>query len=140
MSSRFNDFSNKGKPLVIQFTVKHEQEIDCGGGYVKLFPSALNQEDMHGDSTYNIMFGECGWLPGLWLFHVFLRHITGVRTQSFTGVIVRSGPDICGPGTKKVHVIFNYKGKNHLITKDIRCKVRRYSSHFATINLFVITQ
>jgi len=32
------------------------------------------------------------------------------------------GPDICGPGTKKVHVIFNYKGKNHLIKKDIRCK------------------
>lgn len=33
------------------------------------------------------------------------------------------GPDICGPGTKKVHVIFNYKGKNVLINKDIRCKV-----------------
>merc|ERR1712241_370585 len=32
------------------------------------------------------------------------------------------GPDICGPGTKKVHVIFNHKGKNHLIKKDIRCK------------------
>ena len=30
------------------------------------------------------------------------------------------GPDICG--TKKVHVIFTYKGKNHLIKKDIRCK------------------
>ncbi len=34
------------------------------------------------------------------------------------------GPDICGPGTKKVHVIFNYNGKNLLIKKDIRCKVR----------------
>ena len=33
------------------------------------------------------------------------------------------GPDICGPGTKKVHVIFGYKGKNHLIKKEIRCKV-----------------
>ena len=33
------------------------------------------------------------------------------------------GPDICGPGTKKVHVIFTYKGKNLLIKKDIRCKV-----------------
>lgn len=33
------------------------------------------------------------------------------------------GPDICGPGTKKVHVIFNYKGKNLLVKKDIRCKV-----------------
>merc|ERR1711936_1279663 len=25
-------------------------------------------------------------------------------------------------GTKKVHVIFEHKGKNHLIKKDIRCK------------------
>lgn len=33
-----------------------------------------------------------------------------------------SGPDICGPGTKKVHVIFHYKGKNLLIKKDVRCK------------------
>jgi len=32
------------------------------------------------------------------------------------------GPDICGPGTKKVHVIFSHKGKNHLVKKDIRCK------------------
>lgn len=58
LSSRFADFSNKDQPFVIQFTVKHEQSIDCGGGYIKLFPSDLKQEDMHGDSTYNIMFGE----------------------------------------------------------------------------------
>uniref|UniRef100_A0A672GPJ1 Uncharacterized protein n=1 Tax=Salarias fasciatus TaxID=181472 RepID=A0A672GPJ1_SALFA len=32
------------------------------------------------------------------------------------------GPDICGYSTKKVHVIFNYKGKNHLIKKEIKCK------------------
>ncbi|XP_041268375.1 calreticulin [Onychostruthus taczanowskii] len=88
LSSRFEPFSNRDKTLVVQFTVKHEQNIDCGGGYVKLFPASLSQEDMHGDSEYNIMFG----------------------------------PDICGPGTKKVHVIFNYKGKNVLINKDIRCK------------------
>merc|ERR1711973_1012752 len=35
---------------------------------------------------------------------------------------VMFGPDICGPGTKRVHVIFTYKEKNHLIKKDIRCK------------------
>lgn len=29
------------------------------------------------------------------------------------------GPDICGFTTRKVHVIFTYKGKNHLIKKDI---------------------
>ncbi|XP_026231098.1 calreticulin 3b [Anabas testudineus] len=88
VSARFEPFSNEGKPLVIQFTVKHEQKIDCGGGYVKVFPSDLDQADMHGESSYYLMFG----------------------------------PDICGYSTKKVHVIFNYKGKNHLIKKEIKCK------------------
>merc|ERR1711936_839922 len=36
--------------------------------------------------------------------------------------LIMFGPDICGPGTKKVHVIFNHKEKNHLITKEVRCK------------------
>lgn len=56
-SARFDSFSNEDKPLVIQFTVKHEQKIDCGGGYVKVFPADLNQADMHGDSQYYLMFG-----------------------------------------------------------------------------------
>lgn len=43
------------------------------------------------------------------------------------------GPDICGPGTKKVHVIFNYKGKNLLINKDIRCKDDVYSHLYALV-------
>ncbi|RCN31703.1 hypothetical protein ANCCAN_22504 [Ancylostoma caninum] len=46
---------------------------------------------------------------------------------------VMFGPDICGP-TKKVHVIFSYKGKNHLIKKDIRCKVRE---HFPFVVCFL---
>lgn len=99
VSRKFSPFSNKGKDLVIQFTVKHEQNIDCGGGYVKVFDCKLNQEDMHGESPYEIMFG----------------------------------PDICGPGTKKVHVIFSYKGKNHLISKDIRCKDDVYTHAYTLI-------
>lgn len=99
LSARFEPFSNKDQTLVVQFTVKHEQNIDCGGGYVKLFPENLDQKDMHGDSEYNIMFG----------------------------------PDICGPGTKKVHVIFNYKGKNVLINKDIRCKDDEFTHLYTLI-------
>jgi len=88
LSSEFKPASTAEKPFVVQFTVKHEQNIDCGGGYAKLFDCSLDQTDMHGESPYKIMFG----------------------------------PDICGPGTKKVHVIFNYKEQNHLIKKEIRCK------------------
>jgi calreticulin len=42
MAAKFpKKFSNAGKTLVVQFTVKHEQNIDCGGGYLKVrdFPS-----------------------------------------------------------------------------------------------------
>jgi len=99
LSSKFEPFSNAGKDLVLQFTVKHEQNIDCGGGYVKLFDCSMDQKDMHGESPYLIMFG----------------------------------PDICGPGTKKVHVIFNYKGKNLLINKDIRCKDDIYTHVYTLI-------
>jgi calreticulin len=62
VSAAFPEFSNKGKTLVLQFSVKHEQNIDCGGGYVKLLPAGLNQKDFNGDSEYNIMFGPdiCG--------------------------------------------------------------------------------
>ena len=43
-SAKFDkSFSNEEKPLVVQFTVKHEQNIDCGGGYVKLFDCSLDQ-------------------------------------------------------------------------------------------------
>jgi calreticulin len=68
--------------------VKHQQNIDCGGGYIKLFPEGHKAESFSGDSPYNIMFG----------------------------------PDICGSSTKKVHVIFNYKGENKLTSKSISCE------------------
>ncbi|NXT86417.1 CALR3 protein, partial [Anhinga rufa] len=57
ISSRFKPFSNKAKTLVVQYTVKHEQKIDCGGGYVKIFSSNLDQKNLSGDSRYYIMFG-----------------------------------------------------------------------------------
>jgi calreticulin len=88
ISAKFPEFTNKGQDLVIQFSVKNTQKIDCGGGYVKVFPSGLDQEHMTGESDYNIMFG----------------------------------PDVCGTSTKRVHVIFTNKGKNHLIKKTIPCE------------------
>lgn len=42
LSTKFDEsFSNKNKDLVIQFSVKHEQDIDCGGGYVKVIVITL---------------------------------------------------------------------------------------------------
>ena len=58
LSRKFSPFSNKDKNLVVQFTVKHEQNIDCGGGYVKVFDCSLEPKEMHGDSPYLLMFGK----------------------------------------------------------------------------------
>jgi calreticulin len=100
LSSKMDhDFSNEGKELIFQFSVKHEQNIDCGGGYLKILPKGLDQENFNGDSTYNIMFG----------------------------------PDICGASTKKTHVILTYKGKNHLIKKDIKCETDQYTHLYTMI-------
>eukprot|EP00992_Anisonema_acinus_P010173 TRINITY_DN6366_c0_g1_i1.p1 TRINITY_DN6366_c0_g1~~TRINITY_DN6366_c0_g1_i1.p1 ORF type:complete len:411 (-),score=136.09 TRINITY_DN6366_c0_g1_i1:81-1259(-) len=58
-------FSNRDKDLVVQFSVKHElkEYSFCGGGYIKLLPSNLDQKKFGGDSEYAIMFGPdlCGY-------------------------------------------------------------------------------
>merc|ERR1711988_548693 len=60
ISAKMKEFSNADKTLVVQFSVKHEQDIDCGGGYLKL--GAYEPEKFEGSSEYNIMFGPdiCG--------------------------------------------------------------------------------
>lgn len=92
-------FSSVGKDLVLQFSVKHEQKIDCGGGYVKVLPADVDQAKFNGDSEYYIMFG----------------------------------PDICGTSTKKVHVIFNHKGKNLLIKKEITAPTDQLTHVFTLV-------
>jgi len=61
VSKKFDSFSNEGKDLVLSFSVTHEQNIDCGGGYIKLLPS-FEQPTFNGDTTYSVMFGPdiCG--------------------------------------------------------------------------------
>uniref|UniRef100_A0A9L0JYT7 Calreticulin 3 n=1 Tax=Equus asinus TaxID=9793 RepID=A0A9L0JYT7_EQUAS len=63
ISARFKPFSNKGKTLVIQYTVKHEQKMDCGGGYIKVFPADVDQKNLNGKSQYYIMFGRWLYTP-----------------------------------------------------------------------------
>eukprot|EP01090_Pellita_catalonica_P008839 TRINITY_DN19904_c0_g1_i1.p1 TRINITY_DN19904_c0_g1~~TRINITY_DN19904_c0_g1_i1.p1 ORF type:complete len:412 (+),score=131.44 TRINITY_DN19904_c0_g1_i1:73-1308(+) len=62
ISAAIPEFSNKDKTLVLQYRVKNEQNLDCGGGYIKLLPAGLDQTTFNGDSDYNIMFGpdKCG--------------------------------------------------------------------------------
>lgn len=61
-TAEFEEFTNKGKTLVLQYSLKQDQKIDCGGGYVKLHPAGVDQKSYDGESVYNIMFGPdiCG--------------------------------------------------------------------------------
>jgi len=100
ISAEFPDFSNKGKDLIVQYSVKHQQNIDCGGAYIKILPAAnVDQANFNGDTPYNLMFG----------------------------------PDICGSSTKKVHLIFNYKGSNHLLKKDVKCESDQFTHLYTLI-------
>jgi len=66
-------FDNTDKQLALLLTVKHEQNIDCGGGYIKLMNSLESLEKFDGDSQYEIMFGPdfCGNTKKV---HAILRH------------------------------------------------------------------
>jgi calreticulin len=54
-------FDNKGKDLVLQYTVRHDQDVDCGGAYIKLLPK-VDAKSFGGPSEYSVMFGPdfCG--------------------------------------------------------------------------------
>ncbi|RID56415.1 hypothetical protein BRARA_G03614 [Brassica rapa] len=51
ISADFPEFSNKDKTLVfLLFSVKHEQKLDCGGGYMKLLIGHVDQKKFGGDT------------------------------------------------------------------------------------------
>jgi len=56
-------FTNKDKELVLQLAVKHEQDLDCGGAYIKLMGPDVDQAKFGGETPYQIMFGPdiCGY-------------------------------------------------------------------------------
>jgi len=66
-------FDNADKQLALLLTVKHEQNIDCGGGYIKLLHSLESLDKFDGSSQYELMFGPdvCGSTKKV---HAILRH------------------------------------------------------------------
>ncbi|VDM13101.1 unnamed protein product [Wuchereria bancrofti] len=64
ISAKFPKFSNKDKLLIIQYATKRFTlpYDDCGGLYIKLMKSNLDQKQFNGETPYEIMFGPdvCG--------------------------------------------------------------------------------
>lgn len=92
------------KPIVIQYTVKHEQGIDCGGGYVKLHPKGAVTADSH--------------------------HAEEEPSREKYGIMF--GPDVCGH-TKRTHVIFGYNGEHLLVKKEPRMEHDELSHTYTLI-------
>lgn len=66
---------NKGKTLVVQYEVKLQNGLECGGAYMKLLQDnkALHAEEFSNSSPYIIMFGpdKCGATNKV---HFIFRH------------------------------------------------------------------
>lgn len=52
ISAKIPGFSNKNRTLVVQYSIKFEQDIECGGGYMKLLSGYVNQKKFGGDTPY----------------------------------------------------------------------------------------
>ncbi|KAF9172458.1 hypothetical protein BGX21_005328 [Mortierella sp. AD011] len=67
---------NKDKALVVQYEVKAQQGLECGGAYMKLLtdsPEGISFKEFSNDTPYTIMFGpdKCG---GTNKVHFIFRH------------------------------------------------------------------
>ncbi|KAK1319904.1 Calreticulin-3 [Acorus calamus] len=52
ISAKIPEFINKNRTLVVQYSIKFEQDIECGGGYIKLLSGYVNQKKFGGDTPY----------------------------------------------------------------------------------------
>jgi len=62
-------------------------------------------------------------------------HPHGVEQANYNGdsdYNIMFGPDICG-STKRTHLIFNYKGKNHLVKREIRAESDEFTHVYTLI-------
>ena len=54
----FLEFNNNDNTLVLQFSVKHEPKLDCGGGYVKQLSGDVDQFFFGGDTPYKYLLNS----------------------------------------------------------------------------------
>ncbi|CAK9180626.1 unnamed protein product [Ilex paraguariensis] len=62
ISAKIPEFINKNRTLVLQYSIKFEQDIECGGGYIKLLSGFVNQKKFGGDTPYRFV-SYCMILP-----------------------------------------------------------------------------
>ncbi|KAF2753240.1 calreticulin precursor, partial [Pseudovirgaria hyperparasitica] len=93
ISAKFpKKIDNKGKTLVVQYEVKLQNGLDCGGAYMKLLQDnkALHAEEFSNASPYIIMFGpdKCGSTNKV---HFIFRH-KNPKTGEYEEKHLKSSP------------------------------------------------
>ena len=83
----------KGKPLVVQYEVKLQKGLDCGGAYIKL----LTESD---ETAEGLRAGED--------YTDKVSKSYEQELMSKTPFTIMFGPDKCG-STNKVHFIFRHR-------------------------------
>lgn len=95
LSAKLPQAVKTGKdPLVLQYSVKFEKDIECGGGYIKLVGENFDQTKFGGETPLLVMFGPdiCG---GDNKIHLLLDHKT-------TGYLWKKKPT--APNDKLTHI------------------------------------
>jgi len=104
------DFA-QGKPLIVQYEVKFQNALDCGGAYVKLVShdKKFKLENFHDKTPFTIMFGpdKCGTENKYHFIVQYNNPITGIFEEKHA---------------KKSQLIdaFFTDGKTHLFTLILR--------------------
>jgi calnexin len=103
-------FSNK-KPLIVQYEVKFQNPLECGGAYVKLLAhdSSFQLDQFHDKTGFSVMFGpdKCGTDNK---YHFIVRYKNPV-----SGVIEEKH----AKKSQLIDAFFN-DGKTHLFTLVVR--------------------
>ncbi|KAI0983796.1 hypothetical protein GJ496_002689 [Pomphorhynchus laevis] len=133
ISKKFKPTNCKDQDFVVQYSLAFEQDIDCGGGYVKLYGVNTDQSKLNGDTPYYIMFGPdiCG--PSKQMVHVILNHNStnydclsnlkckkDVFTHVYTLIIKTNRTYIVKIDNKEIHTGELYEDWKFLPPKQIK--------------------
>lgn len=80
---RFFNFKSK-KPFIVQYDVKFQNGLECGGAYIKLLSgNSINLKEFNDKTPYTIMFGpdKCGMQSKLHFIIRFKHPKTGIVTE-----------------------------------------------------------
>lgn len=90
------------KSLVVQYELKLDQGMTCGGAYLKLPLAGFNVKKLTGDTPYSIMFGpdKCGSTDKVHFIFQSLNPVTGKLTEHH----LKTPPQVANSYDKKTHL------------------------------------